>query len=149
MKFAARPTRFQCVTMSYQCYRLSRALWEGVEDWIRLIINQEEANAVNVENSGLWCPALAGEGPQDCWQNNNCQENGHGRETDEKVIVPEQIALPRVFSIVFVIPSCSSIVQAKKKAPVPSRLRWPTQLFTKGQWWSYRSTSAFLCIPPK
>ena len=56
--------------------------------------NQEEANAVNVENSGLWCPALAGEGPQDCWQNNNCQENGHGRETDEKVIVPEQIALP-------------------------------------------------------
>jgi len=81
-----------------------------------LIINQEEANAVNVENSGLWCPALAGEGPQDCWQNNNCQENGHGRETDEKVIVPEQIALPRVFSIVFVIPSCSSIVQAKKKS---------------------------------
>lgn len=47
-----------------------------------------------MENSGLWCPALAGEGPQDCWQNNNCQENGHGRETDEKVIVPEQIALP-------------------------------------------------------
>ena len=91
------------VSKSYnELSMLSTKAWKKVD-------NQEEADAANVEAvevskkywkkkmwKTLWCPAVAGEGPQDCRQNNHCQENGHSRETDEKVIIPEQITLPNL-----------------------------------------------------
>ena len=78
-------------------YRLSRALWAGGRGrmWIRRMRQTLTSWIVKVSKNWtsscgkLRCPAR--EGPQDCWQNNHCQENGHGRETDEKVIVPQQI----------------------------------------------------------